>query len=456
MSVPGAARGPGGNAEGVGDRARCPSEERIGGVPWESLAGLGPALDEPLSEVLSGAAAERVLDRLLRRLGRLDAPAREAVAEAVFGVALWRRRLRFQLGLPDAAPRLLLASLVRDLGGRAAAAELVSLQPEALPPSRPAPVDLADRYSLPDWLAAELERAAGGKAAALADALDRPGPACLRPNLLRTTPEELAERLLGEGVSTSPGRLVPSSRIAAGRLNVYGLAAHREGLFEVQDEGSQLLGALVEAAPGETILDACAGAGGKSLLLAAAVGAAGRVHATDPDAGRLARLRTRAARAGAAGIISTTGIPPPPLQRSWGGGWGVGRAGEGEAETSFTVDRVLVDAPCSELGALRRGPDIRWRVDPTTFGAFPAVQRAILDAAAGHVRQGGRLVYATCTFRAEENEEVAIGFERAHPAFRRIQPTPAGHALTQEGFVRTWPHVHGTDGFFAAVWERIP
>jgi 16S rRNA (cytosine967-C5)-methyltransferase len=120
----------------------------------------------------------------------------------------------------------------------------------------------------------------------------------------------------------------------------------------------------------------------------------------------------------------------------------------------MVVDRALVDAPCSELGALRRGPDLRWRMDPSAFAALPALQGEILAATAGRVRPGGRLVYATCTFRVEEDEEVALAFERSHPGFRRVQPAPARDALTPDGFVRTWPHRHGTDGFFAAAWER--
>lgn len=415
------------------DPTRWQSETRIRKVPWEALGGLAPALDAPLQEILSGAPAERVLDRLLRRLGPVGARSREAVAEAVFGVALWRRRLRAQLAPANAGPRLLLAALIRNLGGRPDGAELALLDRAALPAARPAPADLADRFSLPDWLAAELVRAAGCEAAALADALCRPGPVCLRPNLLRTTPEALGACLAAEGVSTSPGLLVPWCRIASGRPNVLGLAAHREGLFEVQDEGSQLLGALVEAGPGETVLDACAGAGGKTLLLAAAVGSAGRVHAADPDAERLGRLRTRAARAGAGEIVAIHGAAPPP---------------------GLAADRVLLDAPCSELGALRRGPDLRWRIDPSAFDWLPSIQTAILASGAERVRPGGRLVYATCTFREEEDERIALGFERAHPGFRRIQPAVAGDALTAQGFVRTWPHRHGTDGFFAAVWER--
>jgi 16S rRNA (cytosine967-C5)-methyltransferase len=121
----------------------------------------------------------------------------------------------------------------------------------------------------------------------------------------------------------------------------------------------------------------------------------------------------------------------------------------------LVVDRVLVDAPCSELGALRRGPDLRWRLDPAGFAGLPALQGELLARAARHVRPGGRLVYATCTFRREEDEEVAIAFERAHAGFERCTPPEApATTVTADGFVRTWPHRHGADAFFAAAWER--
>jgi 16S rRNA (cytosine967-C5)-methyltransferase len=256
----------------------------------------------------------------------------------------------------------------------------------------------------------------------------------MRANLLRTTRAQLAGRLAADRVRTRPGRLAPSCLVVEGpRPNVYGLAAWREGLLEVQDEASQLVGAAVGARPGEAVLDACAGAGGKALLLAADVGGAGRVHVADPDAGRLVRLRTRAAAAGAAEIVALHGAEAPPALR---------------------VDRALVDAPCSELGVLRRGPDVRWRLDPAAFAALPALQLGILSRTARHVRSGGRLVYATCTFRREEDEEVALAFEAAHPEYARIALEVDASALTPDGFVRTWPHRHGTDGFFAAAWVR--
>jgi 16S rRNA (cytosine967-C5)-methyltransferase len=397
------------------------SEERLREVPWAALAGIAPALDAPLAAVLANAPAERVVDRFLRAQRTLGSEQRLAVKEAIYGVAVWRRRLAWHA---SGAPRLLLAALLRDLGGIPDAEALLGLPVGALPPPHPPPDDPALRFSFPDWLWATLQREAGGEAPALAGALNLPAPVALRPNLLRTTPEALAARLAAEGVATREGWLVPSARVVTSpRPNLYGLAAEREGLFEVQDEASQLVGALVAARPGETVLDLCAGAGGKALQLAAAVGAGGSVHAADPDLARLERLRARAARAGAASIVRVHGAAPPP---------------------ELQVDAALVDAPCSELGVLRRGPDRRFHLDPACFDAFPPLQRRILAAAACHVRPGGRLVYATCTLRREENEEVALAFEGEHPAFAR-----------DGEFQRTWPHRGGWDGFFVAAWRRV-
>jgi 16S rRNA (cytosine967-C5)-methyltransferase len=413
---------------------RSAAEERLRAIPWHALRGLAPALDAPLSETLAGAPAAAVLARVLRARPGLAADGRAAVAEAVLGVALWRRRLRAQLRADAAPPRVLLAALLRDLAAREDAAELCELSGADLPAPRPPPEPLADRFSLPDWLADELRSAAGAEAEALADALGLPGPVCLRVNTLRTAPAALAARLAREGVSTRPGAYAPACLVVTSpRPNVYGLASHRAGLFEVQDEASQLAGNAVGAGPGDEVLDLCAGAGGKTLLLAAAVGPGGRVHAADPDAERLARLGRRVSRAGAAGVVAVHGTVPPER---------------------LAVDRALVDAPCSELGALRRGPDARWRLDPASFSALPPLQLELLVRAARHVRPGGTLAYATCTFRRDEDEAVALAFEAAEPGFERRAPHAPAAVLTPEGFLRTWPHRHGTDAFFAATWTR--
>ena len=423
---------------------------RLREVPWEALAGLGPALAAALGPVLSGGPsarpAERALDRFLRAHRGLSAPQRQACVEALFGVALWRRRLLCHAGLRAAAaecgaagapapdPALLLCALLRDLGG-VAEERAIALSGSALAPGRGQPIGWGERLSFPRWLEQRLARDLGAGAEAFAAAVSVPGPIFLRPNPLRGDPAALAAELLRDGVQTTPCRFAPGGlRVVTPRPNLLVLQAFRAGRFEVQDEGSQLLGALVEAQPGETVLDACAGAGGKSLQLAAAVGDGGRVVCADPDGAKLERLRQRAERAGARSVE----LAGPA-------------AGAG-----LRADRVLVDAPCSEVGALRRGPDARWRIDPDALAALPALQGELLAKAASHVRPGGRLVYATCTVLRSENEEVAEAFGRQHPEFARREPG-AGRldpSLVRGGCFAALPHLHGTDGFFAAVWER--
>ncbi len=374
--------------------------DRLRHVPWSALEGLESAVGPALDDVLAGKAADRVLDRLLRKHKDATADQRTAMAEALFGVGLWRRRLGDGTGLQK---------LQRLIDGH------------------PEPASFADRFSLPDWLAAELQRTDAPEE--FADALNQPGPICLRANRLRIDRDALARQLAEEGVETVPGRLAPDCLvITSSRPNLYGLRAWNEGLFEVQDEGSQLLGVLVDAQPGDDVLDLCAGAGGKTLQLAAQLKGKGRVHAVDLDLARLERLRTRATRAGA--TVSIHGRAPP---------------------AGLRANRVLVDAPCSELGALRRGPDLRWRLDPKDFEPMPALQRALLETAVQHLAPSGRLVYATCTFRPEENEAVVRDFERAHPQLTRVRPDVDAQLLDADGFLRTWPHRHGTDAFFASV-----
>lgn len=415
---------------------------RLRAVPWEALRGLADPAVETLREVLDGVPAERALDGLLRARRHLGAEQRTALAESIFGVALWRRRLSRELGLSrweEADPRQLLCALLCALGAipEARARALASVPAEARLRWTPgAATSLADRWSLPDWLAATLEREEGSEAATLAAALCAPGPISLRANRLRAAPAELAASLSLDGIATEPGRLAPHAlRVLSARPNLLAARAHRAGLFEAQDEGSQLLGALVGARPGEAVLDACAGAGGKTLLLAADMGDRGRLLAADVDAEKLGRLRVRARRAGATCIEVRAPGAPPEARR---------------------FDRALVDAPCSELGALRRGPDARWRLRPEGFAPLPRLQLSLLSSAAEEVRPGGRLVYATCTLRREENEEVAEAFAEDHPDFERVAPGDGrlDPSLVRGGFFRSLPHVHGCDGFFAAVYLR--
>lgn len=402
-------------------------ERRLRSIPWQALAGLGPTLAPALAEVLAGTPAERVLDRLLRAHRDFTPEQRAVTAEALFGVGLWRRRLRAH---HDGSPLELLAVLARDLGGADEAPRWLSVE---LPPSRPPPEAWRDRWSFPDWLADRLEAEFPGEAPALAAALNVPGPVCLRVNRARVTRDQLAERLAAAGLASHPGRWARDALVIdTPRPNLLGLGPDFTGLFEVQDEGSQLLGDLLAAQPGDEVLDLCAGAGGKSLQLAAHVAPQGRVHCADVDLARLDRLRTRAAKANARVLIH--GRAPPPDLR---------------------VPRVLVDAPCSELGSLRRGPDLRWRLDPASLETWPATQRELLRNGLRHLAPGGTLVYATCTWNRAENEAVVDAALAEDPSLQLERPADWPSALLDaRGFLRLAPHRHGTDGFFAARLRR--
>jgi 16S rRNA (cytosine967-C5)-methyltransferase len=293
---------------------------------------------------------------------------------------------------------------------------------------------LALRASLPDWLADHFSQEWGPEAEDFCAHLNVPGPISLRVNSLRTSREALASRLRSEGVQTRPGSWSPLALLVEGpRPNLYGLPSLQQGLFEVQDEGSQLLGLLLEARPGETVLDLCAGAGGKTLLLGASMENQGRLLAYDSDPERLDRLMLRCSRAG---LSNVQVLRSPP--------------------SGLSVDRVLVDAPCSELGSLRRGPDLRFRMDPSVLSEPVPLQRELLSHAADLVRPGGRLVYATCTVNRAENQELVTGFLRQRPGFRLVTPGAGGlqPECLQDGFFLCAPHRQGTDAFFAAVLER--
>ena len=220
-----------------------------------------------------------------------------------------------------------------------------------------------------------------------------------------------------------------------------------DGHVEVQDEGSQLLAALLDAKRGEMVVDFCAGAGGKTLALGAAMRNTGRLYAFDISGHRLDALKPRLARSG------LSNVHPAQLAHE---------RDERIKRLAGKIDRVLVDAPCSGLGTLRRNPDLKWRQSPKAVLEMQAKQTAILDSAARLLKVGGRLVYATCSLLQAENEEVVAAFTATHPDFVPLPATSALSAahvqqaehLVQDGHLRLWPHVHETDGFFASAWQR--
>jgi 16S rRNA (cytosine967-C5)-methyltransferase len=392
------------------------------------------------------------MDRHFRANPRLGARDRGLIAEAVYACL---RRLglpRHVVGATGPADAWLAVHLLREglsaraleqlryRGEGAFAAAALAARVRALDP---ASLPRAVRLDLPEGLLARLDAQLGvDEAEALAAALQRPAPLDLRVNPLKADRETVRARLAGEGQSLEPTPYSPLGLRRADRAPLFQTAAFRDGLFEVQDEGSQLLGLLVEARRRETVVDYCAGAGGKALQLAAQMANTGTVYAFDVAAHRLERIRPRLRRAGIDNVqpIAITGGDDARVRRLQG-----------------KADRVLVDAPCSGTGTLRRNPDIKWR--SLDLDALGAGQRAILDAAAALVRPGGRLVYATCSLLREENEDVVGAFLAARPNFHRM---PVSDILARRQValpvtgddLRLWPHRHGTDGFFAAVVER--
>lgn len=341
---------------------------------------------------------------------------------------------------------------------------LVAVQSEDLGADRDARLGAALSY--PDWLVAAVTADLGAaRAAALLAAQNHRGPLTLRANLLRGTREALSERLLAEGVRATPGPLALASLLVDtrdARVNVYGLRAFQEGWLELQDEGSQLIAELVAPPPGGAVIDACAGAGGKTLALGALLGNRGRLLALDIDDEKLQELRRRTRRAGLTNVQARLLTPGPgALQAAVRAapGWERGAA------------RVLCDVPCSGLGVLRRNPEARWRLRPQDLVELPQIQRGILEEAAPLVAPGGRLIYATCTINRAENDDIVDGFLRAHPEFREMPAREilsggsARAARVGDGArLRLLPGLHpepsslpegqGPDGFFAAVLRR--
>ncbi len=392
--------------------------------------------------------ADAVVSRYFRDHHQLGHADRAFVAETVFAVLRRGRSIEARCAgrLSDRNRLLVALAVTRGWSQRDLAPVLKASEEEWLAAAKAMPESAlppAVRCDFPDWLYAALEaRLAADEVPLLAAALNRPAPLDLRVNTLKTNREAVLARFAAEGIAAVPGSLSP---LAIRLRDKPALARHPlflGGAFEVQDEGSQLLGYLLEPRRGEMVVDFCAGAGGKTLLLGALMKNTGRLYAYDVSDRRLARLKPRLARSG------LSNVHPVRIEH--------------ERDTRIKrlagkVDRVLVDAPCSGLGTLRRNPDLKWRQGEDSIAELAVKQAAILDAAARLVRPGGRVVYATCSLLTAENEAVVDAFLAGHPDFTLA---PASEALARHGIVlegdslRLLPHRHNTDGFFAAILDR--
>ncbi len=411
------------------------------------LSGAAAALEEMLR--FSGPA-DQVLSRYFRAHRQLGQQERAFIAEASFAVLRRKRSLEAAAGSTTPSA-LLAAALLRVLGfsGRS----LQGLVDEALlarihdaKAATRAPLPDAVRADLPDWVWERLCAQYGGdEAMRIAQGLLNAAPLDLRVNLARISREATLDRLAKDGLEGSPTPFSPAGIRLAGKPAINRHPMFQDGLVEVQDEGSQVLAWLLAPRRGEMIADYCAGAGGKTLAICMLMRGAGRVYAMDISAKRLAALAPRAARAGVSSIhtLVLSGDNDPRVKRLAG-----------------KLDRVLVDAPCSGFGTLRRNPDLKWRHGPEAVVELAAKQLRILGTAARLVKPGGRLVYATCSILQEENEAVAAAFQAAHPGFAPLsckELLAAQHIPLDTGEpLRLWPHRHGTDGFFAAAFEKKP
>lgn len=393
--------------------------------------------------------ADAVVSAFFRKHRELGHRERHALAETVYAVL--RRRLLFQhLAQSGAGPLerrlLLLGWQGGELRGALAPQEAAWLERVRAVDPRELPDKL--RHNLPDWLAAPLRESLGEEGFwALAAGLEQPAPLDLRVNDWRAKREDVRAALAAAGIAAAPTPFSPWGLRVEGKPALQRAEAFLRGDVEVQDEGSQLLALLTGAGRGEMVVDFCAGAGGKTLALGAMMRNTGRLYAFDVSGHRLDALKPRLARSG------LSNVHPAQI---------VHERDERIKRLAGKIDRVLVDAPCSGLGTLRRNPDLKWRQSPQAVDELRAKQAAILASAARLLKPGGRLVYATCSLLAAENESIAADFSAAHPDFA---PRPALQALerarvaraddlVQGDFLRLWPQRHGTDGFFAAVWER--
>ena len=380
-----------------------------------------------------------------RALGQRD---RAFIAETVFSVLRHKRLLEYLV--PQPTPRKLVCAALIKLQGYSLgqiepflkrsdsvwALELKTTDMEALP--------AAVRLSLPDWLYDRLVAETSEQdAAAFGRAMLNTAPLDLRVNTLLADREQVLRDLRASGFDAAPTRFSPVGIRVAGKPAINRHDLFTSGAIEVQDEGSQLLGYLVAPRRRELVVDFCAGAGGKTLLMGAMMQSQGRLYALDVSEKRLKNLAPRLKRSG------LSNVHPQII------------ASENDIKVkrlAGKIDRVLVDAPCSGLGTLRRNPDLKWRQSPRAIDELAVKQRAILSAAATMLKPGGRLVYATCSVLAQENREVVEEFLVAHPAFQRIscrQALDESHiALESEDFLELRPQLQDTDAFFAAVMQK--
>ncbi|NML61335.1 RsmB/NOP family class I SAM-dependent RNA methyltransferase [Massilia sp. RP-1-19] len=403
--------------------------------------------EEVLREILRfSAPADTTLSRYFKDHPRLGGRERGAIAEGVYAVLRNKSFFTDFAGSGNGMRRLAILGLAEAVGADSLGglsdeeteflARIKEIDRTLMPAQK--------RANLPDWLYEKFVAQYGEEeTVTLAEALNQPAPLDLRVNSIKATRDDVMNELALAPITAEPMPFAPLGLRVHKKPSLQNLPLFKSGAIEVQDEGSQVLAQIVGAKRGEMVVDFCAGAGGKTLALGALMRNTGRLYAFDVSEKRLAKLKPRLARSGLSNVH--------PVQIAHERDVKIKRlAGK--------VDRVLVDAPCSGLGTLRRNPDVKWRQKPEAVTEMHDKQIAILDGAARLLKGGGRLVYATCSLLDEENNQVVEQFLAAHDDFELV---PMSKVLAEQkidlemgDYLKLLPHKHQTDGFFAAVLER--
>jgi 16S rRNA (cytosine967-C5)-methyltransferase len=449
-----------------GDANKCPLDQTLGSLLTPG-AQIAAAIDILAEIETGGRPADDAAADYFRHRRYIGAKDRARVAGHVYAVLRHRASLDWWIarngkGAVAAARSRVLAALVLAEGWRPetvmaccdgdhfrpaelSAAETLLIDSLATRTRHHPQMTRAVANDLPDWLEPYLERVFGTGLEREMAALNAPAAIDLRVNLLKTDRERTRRALAAEGVRAEPTPWSPVGLRLAARAPLSGLAAFKEGLFDVQDEGSQIAALLAGARPGMRVVDFCAGAGGKTLALAAGMANRGKLVACDVSTRRLERAGRRLRRAGVGNVERR-------VMASERDKWVKRHAGG--------FDRVFVDVPCLGTGTWRRNPDAKWRSRPEDLGELVERQQQILRSASRLVRPGGRLVYATCSLLREEDEAQAETFLAAAPDFalvpaaRAWDETIGGSSPGGEDYLFLTPARHGTDGFFVAVFER--
>lgn len=392
------------------------------------LIGIHDALQETFFE--KNKYADKVIERLLKSHKKWGSEDRKTVSEIFYNIIRWKKRLEYYMGegaKPGNIYKMILAYLLwsktkykkfEEFEGIKIADILIKLEKNTVPSK-------AIQHSIPEWLAETLEKELGDNWEKEMIALNEQAPTVLRANTLKTTVRELMDELKEENVESFSLKQYPDAVQLDEKKNVFLTSAFKDGLFEVQDASSQKIGEMLDVQEGMRVVDACAGAGGKTLHLAALMKNKGQIIALDIYEWKLAELKRRAKRAGAHNIETRTITDNKVIKR-----------------LHEKADRLLIDAPCSGLGVLKRNPDSKWKIDQEFIDRIKGEQQQILHDYSKILKKGGRMVYATCSILPSENNEQVEKFLENNPDFKLLKDEKI---MPSEGY----------DGFYMALIERL-